>query len=352
MRVQFDIDRIRQQGKTLLISFSFTKKIFRLISRSKTIAFSLSKIINENADVVTSILPFFDHNGNVASNSYKISKELLTHVTLKRSISATSVKDKQMLTKTVLALNEKTAFNENLESARVHIFNHKLLSSLKMEKHKFFISDNGTYNSLKERDFHQRDSLYGLTGGVVRFKNNLTNCKTVVEELRRFHYTYVSTPYEVKQEWKHQGCLSLISGNLGYRFVLLELNSTQTKDSVVIAFRGRNSGFASIYNKKLFRLVASSASTYCSLELDIDVRRWKPGKFFSEKISVSFPTRMKEDLTFSILITDELQQSTSSNIVFSNSESLDLSTRLNLLFTESVDLAPAPSAMNLMACIS
>jgi hypothetical protein len=108
-----------------------------------------------------------------------------------------------------------------------------------------------------------------------------SNCETALEEMRRFHWSYLNGVYhpDVITNWLEQGCLSNIEQHLGYRLTLDSLvhSIESTPGSPLkLQLRGRNVGFAAPINPREVVIILTSATDgrKWTVALDVDPRGW------------------------------------------------------------------------------
>ena len=88
-------------------------------------------------------------------------------------------------------------------------------------------SDVGTYvDSTVQKPYLAEDSKYTIVGGETCQKCEQSTCSNALEEMRRFHWTYLNQDYNqsIIGEWRDQGCFPEIQKKLGYRFRVLDAN--------------------------------------------------------------------------------------------------------------------------------
>jgi hypothetical protein len=109
-----------------------------------------------------------------------------------------------------------------------------------------------------------------------------SDCPTTLEELERFHFSYVNRDFYEPDitRWETEGCLDEIEARLGYRFHIEEAALPSTVPAggrLVGRLDVANLGWASPYNPRPVYLVLDSGSAREVIELDVDPRRWAPG---------------------------------------------------------------------------
>lgn len=108
-----------------------------------------------------------------------------------------------------------------------------------------------------------------------------SSCATALEEMRRFHWSYLNGSYhpDVLSNWSDEGCLSTIEQHLGYRLTLDSAShSVQTAPGAPfqIQFSGRNLGFAPPVNPREVAIVLAAVGDGRQWvgTLDADPRGW------------------------------------------------------------------------------
>ncbi|MBC7323071.1 MAG: DUF4832 domain-containing protein, partial [Acetomicrobium sp.] len=115
------------------------------------------------------------------------------------------------------------------------------------------------------RKYLEQDSLFAPVGGeTCKDYPPRTNCSTAVQELRRFHFTYLNAQYhpDVIKRWKTEGCYDRIACNLGYRLVLRTAHFEDTVkvgSEFTVKVKIENKGWAAPLKSR--RLVLSFGDT-------------------------------------------------------------------------------------------
>lgn len=149
-------------------------------------------------------------------------------------------------------------------------------------------TDFGTYQPgtiEEQKDFLASDTRFTPMGGETCNPDIVfANCTRAIEEMERFHWTYLNIGYhpDVLQEFRDSGCYDEIEQRLGYRFELLsaDLPATITNDSAEpFSITLRNVGFAAPFNERpVHLLILSGSEVVAEIPItDADPRRWLPG---------------------------------------------------------------------------
>lgn len=146
-------------------------------------------------------------------------------------------------------------------------------------------NDVGTYSGPASREFWAEDSKYTFMGGETCEKASQSNGKNALEEMAKFHWSYLNRDYreDVTNMWRQDGTMDSILTRLGYRLALEKVILT-SKPKVGGKFEAycvmNNRGFAAPMNKRDVELIfvnASTGSTYVFPQSE-DPRFWMPGE--------------------------------------------------------------------------
>jgi hypothetical protein len=123
-------------------------------------------------------------------------------------------------------------------------------------------NDGGTYiTPTVEYPYLEAETKYLPMGGETCAVNPpRSECPTALEELARFHWSYLNTDYHpgVITSWADDGCLHEVKRRLGYRFTLVEgtyANEVKPGDGFPIDIELRNDGWAAPFNPRLIELL-------------------------------------------------------------------------------------------------
>lgn len=167
-------------------------------------------------------------------------------------------------------------------------------------------TDVGTYWPIERKEEFQtylaQMSAYTPVGGEtcqVSIDEHRTDCPTTLDELARFHWSYLNNDFYQGDidRWQAEGCYLEIAKRLGYRYRLLEasvVDQAQAGDSVSLSLKMTNDGFARLYNARPaeLSLINQANGVEHSLIIQSDVRFWLPGPGETKNlgVSVNLPT--------------------------------------------------------------
>lgn len=291
--MRIDLERIRNAGVKCIIRFAYSNQTTlgqRDASKTQILQHisQLSPILSSNSDVIAAIQAGFigtwgewyytDHFGmNPTTTDYANRKEivdaLLTALPSNIKIQLRTPKLKQKLFNTTTALTQ-SQFLANSSIARVGHHNDCFLSD---------DSDVGTYTNIAtEYPYLTQETKFVPMGGEsCDFDPNRSNCDVGTSEMALFHWSYMNIDYypEVIEEFAESNCLNEIRKNLGYRYELISgvyPNNASIGNTFNISMKLKNSGFASIYNKRIAYLVLrnTATNTTYSIPLSTNPQLW------------------------------------------------------------------------------
>ena len=178
----------------------------------------------------------------------------------------------------------------NLPVARVGHHNDCFLASTR---------DAGTYqDTAVEYPYLAADTTYVAMGGeTCKLNSPRSDCPTALDELSRFHYSYLNQDYKgaVLQSWRDGGCFPKIEQSLGYRFALISASLPTTAvrgGSVAVQLKVDNRGWSTPHNERLVYLVLRHSATGQKIRLRInsDPRRWTAGAVTTVSQSLTVPS--------------------------------------------------------------
>jgi len=169
------------------------------------------------------------------------------------------------------------------------------------------VEDWGTWGRLglhtieQDKQYIASNSLYSVVGGETCNVNPpRSSCTTALEELARFHYSYLNADYmlDVLNGWKAQGCYDQINRRLGYRLNMKMAYLTARNATVGSRFRFQvdmaNTGFAAPMNSRpVYVVFTSGSAVYTFLQPQLDPREWAAGTTRSLAFDISVPITMK-----------------------------------------------------------
>lgn len=170
--------------------------------------------------------------------------------------------------------------------------------------------DYGTYeNPAVEYPYLGSDTAYVAMGGETCNPNPpRSDCPTAMDELSRFHYSYLNTDYHtgVLGGWNTGGCLAEITRRLGYRLALTTgtYPGTATRGGgLPISITLRNDGYAAPFNPRGLELVLRDTATSAlhRFPLTADPRRWQAGATNTITQTVPLPASLPAG-TYALLL--------------------------------------------------
>lgn len=162
--------------------------------------------------------------------------------------------------------------------------------------------DWGTYDGGNpDRKFWQHETKYVMMGGETCNQDlQYTNCPNAVEQLEKYHWTYLNRNYheEVLQSWRNEKCYDEVQRRLGYRLVLKDgyfTRSPSASGEYEAALDIANVGFAAPVNPRDVELVfvaADDASKVYRVSMDEDPRFWFAGETHTVYAKFNLPQEM------------------------------------------------------------
>lgn len=145
--------------------------------------------------------------------------------------------------------------------------------------------DVGTYQYESQdvlEAYLEQDTVLVPIGGETCAVHERNACTTTLEEMERFHYSYINDDYhpDVLQRWTDEGCRPEIERRLGYRLALLasELpEAVRPGGSFTLRVELDNEGFAAPVNARPVFLVLERDGERSLVDLNQEVRLWTPG---------------------------------------------------------------------------
>lgn len=160
-------------------------------------------------------------------------------------------------------------------------------------------TDFGTYlTSSVEYPYLETETSYLPMGGETCAVNPpRSNCAMALEELARFHWSYLNRDYHpgVITGWQNGGCFDEIQRRLGYRFTLLDgvyADEARAGASFTGSLRLRNEGWAAPFNPRPVELWLRHITTGASYSqtLPLDPRFWLAGAALTYTLKYTFTT--------------------------------------------------------------
>lgn len=158
-------------------------------------------------------------------------------------------------------------------------------------------SDLGTYDAPIEtwKGYLADETKYVPMGGeTCAVYTARTNCAVALEELERFHWSYLNRRYNttVINGWVDEGCESTIQRKLGYRFVLSQVGHTPTVAPggvLELALDVHNRGFAVPMNQRPVDVVLTSGTVRHVARLAFDARALSAGETTTIRANLRVP---------------------------------------------------------------
>lgn len=302
--MQADFDTIRAAGLKAVVRFAYTDQlpptppygdapkaqIFRHLDQ-------LHPILQANRDVIAAVQAGFigvwgewyytDHfvqdpsnPGEVTeadwANRREVLNEILRALTVTRMVQARTPFSKQKIVSRTLPITPPEAYSSS-HIARIGHHNDCFLAS---------DTDFGTYRIeviTEEKAYLAEETKYVPMGGETCAPNPpRSECLTAIEELSRFHWSYLNIDYhpEVISSW-HPTCLEDIKRWLGYRLALVQGSYTdkvQPGGTFTIDIELQNDGWAAPFNPRLVELLLRNTTSgeIHRVRLSDDPRFWLP----------------------------------------------------------------------------
>jgi hypothetical protein len=132
------------------------------------------------------------------------------------------------------------------------------------------------------KSYLESDTLYTPIGGETCAEHERNACAVTLDEMQRFHFTYINSEYHpaVLDRWQSEGCRGEIERRLGYRLLLTAGTlpiAAKPGGTFVLRLSLRNEGFAAPTNRRPVFLVLEGQGQRRTAELDVDPRLWLPG---------------------------------------------------------------------------
>jgi hypothetical protein len=178
-----------------------------------------------------------------------------------------------------------------------------------------------------------------------------SNCTTALDEMNRFHYSFLNMDYNagVLTKFKNDKCFGEIGNRLGYRF---ELKSAEFSNQLTESERLHcsltiiNTGFATPFNKKTVRLILRNKEDRKEypIVLAADPRFWEKDKIHQLSYDLNIPSGIPSG-TYDLLLHIADEDSRLSNrpeyaIQLANSGTWESRTGYNKLLHSVVISAP------------
>lgn len=183
-------------------------------------------------------------------------------------------------------------------------------------------------------------SRYTIVGGETCAVSSRTTCTTALDELARFHFTYLNRQFDASAlgKLKGDGCLDEISRRLGYRLAVERFGWTKDVGpggDLTVQLEMKNSGFAHVVNTRPVYVVLTKGSKRVDVQLPADPRWWTAGATTTVRKTVALPAEVTRG-TWSMALwlpdaASALQDQPAFSIRLANAGAWEASTGLNAL---------------------
>jgi hypothetical protein len=137
-----------------------------------------------------------------------------------------------------------------------------------------------------------------------------TNCDNTVEQMERYHWTYLNRDYhtDVLNSWRGEGCYDEVQRRLGYRLVLREgyFSPVASMDEKYeVALKIENVGFAAPVNPRGVEIVFAAADDTgknYAVAIDEDPRFWFAGETHTLYVEFDLPTGMETGKKYNVYL--------------------------------------------------
>ncbi len=314
--MQSDFDTIRAAGLKMVIRFAYTagaqtstegEVIYGDASKERILAHleQLTDILNSNSDVIAIMQAgfiglwgewwssdHFDPDGSWDDRSEIFSK-MLEALPSTRMVQVRTPRYKQNIYSTANPLDILTAHDASALARTAH-HNDCFLSSQ---------SDGGTYiDSLNEYPYLEEETKWAAMGGETCDYNFLSNpepnrleCTSAVNELSRFHWSYLNLDWyrPTLQKWLDDGCLPEIEQKLGYQFIFIEgtyVDQVVGGEKLQVRLQIENKGFSAPFNPRAVELILRHTDgTAYAFALSADPRFWLSGQTHTITDEITIP---------------------------------------------------------------
>jgi hypothetical protein len=183
-------------------------------------------------------------------------------------------------------------------------------------------------------------SRFTIVGGETCAVSPRTTCTTALDELARFHFTYLNRQFDTNalNRFKDEGCSDDIARRLGYRLSLERFGWTKQVSpggDLTVQLDVKNAGFAHVVNARPVSLVLTKGSKEVRVELQADPRRWAAGSTTVVTTTVTLPAEVtKGTWSMALWMPDaakDLQTDPAYSLRLANSGTWDAKTGINTL---------------------
>lgn len=335
-------ERIRNAGIKVVARFQYDDTQDAPLNIILSHITQLKPVIRKNSDVITVLQAgFIGMWGEWHSSTYgldnpsarkSILDALLDAVPSSRMIQVRAPRFKVDYLGTNVFLDEGHAYDGSAY-ARIGHHNDCFLANN---------TDAGTYlDGAIEwwKNYIENDGKFVAVGGETCGVNlPRSNCDTALEELRRFHWSFIIYRGDAIDAWRAGGCSDEIKKNLGYRFRLNEVSwdsDIETKGILNLEFSVTNEGYASPFNERPVYVILKGNNNCHSAQISADPRFWMGGETVRVSAKLKIPLGLfPGEYSLSLWLPDAsptLRNNPKYAIRFANSNVWDEDTGLNLL---------------------
>ena len=359
--IKTDFTTIRKAGLKCIVRFAYTRTTNGQRDASKKLMLQhiaqLQPLFEANSDVIALVQAgfigtwgewFYTTNFGMPptiadyTNRKIIMEALLMAVPKNRMVQFRTPFFKQKMYQ-LSPVTQEQAYTETAVARTGH-FNDCFLSDE---------TDNGTFSNVStETPYLEAETRYVPMGGETCDPNTVrSNCTTALDEMNRFHYSFLNMDYNagVLTKFKNDKCFGEIGNRLGYRF---ELKSAEFPNQLTASERLHcsltiiNTGFATPFNKKTVRLILRNKEDRKEypIVLAADPRFWEKDKIHQLSYDLNIPSSIPSG-TYDLLLHIADEDSRLSNrpeyaIQLANSGTWESRTGYNKLLHSVVISAP------------
>jgi len=172
--------------------------------------------------------------------------------------------------------------------------------------------DVGTYRAEQSREvgiaYIGGETRFTPFGGETCRLHKYGNCENAIKEMEQLHCSWLNADYQPKvlRHWEENGCMDEIKRRMGYRFVLrnVEISETIKPGGILVCnFSIDNVGFASPFNPRPVELVLRNNDTEeeIIIKINADPRFWFPWIPIQVKSKLHIPADLPEG-RYSVLL--------------------------------------------------
>lgn len=362
MQKNFDI--VRENGIKVLIRFAYSSTSEEgagvIFDADEDIVLKhiaqLKPLLERNKDVIAVIeAGFIGGYGEWYYSTYYGNKDQANHDKRKRILKAildTFPKDRMVSVRTPAIKTIFLGINaENGALSQGEAFTQSYKARLGHHNDCFLANedDEGTYKNSAERTYTQIDSKYTVMGGeTCTPPNGYSECNKAIQTMRDYHWSYLNMSYHgsMISDWRKSGCFTKIQNNLGYRFVLKEVQYSKkilAGQDYEMSLSFENKGFASPYNPRVayikFRSVEDS-KMYLTHKIEYNPQFWFTGSH-NVKIKMKLPNNLPNGKYDVLLHLPDVSPSIANRpeyaIRFANVNTWEDKTGYNKLYTQTKD---------------